>query len=226
MRVLASFDPGFLSEQARDYLWRHADEPPELQRIRERCEEEGLPVTGPDTGRTLATLAAAAGGGVQGRRPRALEVGTLYGYSALWILRGLGDEGVVDTLEFDDEHADTAESYLDKAGVADRVRVHRGPALDTLPDLGAPYDLVFLDAAKEEYGAYLDHALRVSRPGTLILADNVLWHGRVWDPQDAEESTDAIRGFNQRLREDERLMSTLLPVGDGLSLSVVRPGTR
>ncbi len=219
--LVASFDPGFLSEHARDYLWRHADEPPLLEGIRERCEAERLPVTGPDSGRTLATLAAAASSGVVDRAPRALEVGTLYGYSALWILEGLGDAGVVDTLEFDDEHADVAEANAAKAGAADRFQVHRGPALDTLPTLEGPYDLVFLDAAKEEYGAYLDHALRVSRPGTLIAADNVLWHGRVWDPEDMEPSTEAIREFNQRLREEDRLVSTLLPMGDGLSLSVV-----
>lgn len=215
-----SSSQGVLGNRAREYLWETADEPEHLRAIRVACEADGLPAVGPDTGAALAALAAAAGSR-RGRAPRALEVGTLFGYSALWILRGLPAGGRVVTVEREDDHADRAQEHFAEAGADDRVEVRRGEALDVLPDLEGPYDLMFLDAAKEEYPAYLDHAMAVASPGAIVCADNAFWQGRVWDPEVHDEDTEGVRTFNDRVREDDRLQPCFLPLGDGLAAAVV-----
>lgn len=215
-----SSSQGVVGDRARAYLWEAADEPEHLRAVRVACEADDLPVVGPDTGAALAALAAAAGSR-RDRPARALEVGALFGYSALWILQGFPDAGELVTVERDDDHADRTEANLEDAGVAHRSRVERGEALDVLPDLDGPFDLVFLDAAKEEYPAYLDHALRVASPGAVIAADNAFWQGNVWDPDVSDEPTEAVRTFNDRLRSDERLQPAFLPLGDGLATAVV-----
>ena len=107
------------------------------------------------------------------------------------------------------------------AGVADRVEILIGAALEVLPHLEGPYDLCFMDAVKSEYPSYLDHARRLVRSGGAICADNVLWQGTVSDPSVREPSTDAVREFNRRIFEDPGLVSHIVPVGDGLSVSIV-----
>lgn len=212
-----------IGDEARQYMWEASDEPDHLRAIRVACEADGLPVVGPDTGAALAALAAAAGAR-RGRPARALEVGTLFGYSALWVLRGLPADGRVVTVEREEDYARRAEENAREAGAGDRVEVRRGLALDVLPDLEGPFDVVFLDAAKEEYPAYLDHALEVASPGAVVAADNAFWQGNVWDPEVGDEATEAVRTFNDRLREDDRLQPTFLPLGDGLAAAVVRDG--
>ena len=171
---------------------------------------------GPDEGRLLQQLVAAV------RAERVLEVGTLFGYSAIWMARALPPHGRLDTIEYTDVHADAARTWVDRAGLGDRVEIHRGAALDVLPRLSGPYDVAFFDAAKAEYPAYLDHALRLVRPGGLILADNVLWLGRVADRTVNDPDISGIREYNRRIATDPRLMSTIVPVCDGLAISVVR----
>ncbi len=168
-----------------------------------------------EEGRLLATLVTLSGA------RRVLEVGTLFGYSGVWMARALGPGGHLDTVELSPLHAEAARGWFARAGLAGRVSVHEGPALEVLPGLDAGYDLAFFDAAKSEYCDYLDHALRLVRPGGLILADNVFWNGRVARDDAADPDVRGIRDYNARIAGDPRLTSTVIPVGDGLSVSVV-----
>lgn len=171
-----------------------------------------------EEGRLLSVLVTASGA------RRVLEVGTLFGYSGVWMARALPEDGRLDTIELSPVHAQAAQEWFDRAGLASRVTVHQGRALEVLARLQPGYDLAFFDAAKSEYCDYLDHALRLVRPGGLILADNVFWNGRVaGDAGGADPDVRGIRDYNARIASDPRLSSTVIPVGDGLSVSVVRP---
>jgi caffeoyl-CoA O-methyltransferase len=171
---------------------------------------------GAEQGRALAVLVASCGA------RRVLELGTLFGYSAIWIARALPRDGHLDTVELEPLHADAAEHWIREAGLADRVTVHRGAALEVARSLPGPYDVVFMDAVKTEYPAYLDEALRLVRPGGLILADNVHRGGAVADPDVRDEGAEAIRAYLRRIATDARLLSTVIDAGDGLAVSVVR----
>jgi caffeoyl-CoA O-methyltransferase len=186
-----------------------------LRALREDLERRGPAIqVSPETGRLLALLVRAAGA------TRVLEVGTLFGYSGVWMARELAEHGHLDTLELSDVHAEAAEAWFAEAGLADRVTVHRGAALDTLAGLEGPYDVVFLDAAKAEYVAYAEYAARLLRPGGTLLADNVIWSGRVGDPAVTDGDTEGIRRFHELITDDPLWDSTVLPVGDGVSVSV------
>ena len=159
-----------------------------------------------------------------------LEIGTLGGYSAIWLARGLAENGRLITLEYSPLHAEVARANIDRAGLTDRVEVRVGPAQSTLPQLAAenpePFDLIFIDADKPGYVEYLQWSLRLSRPGTLIIADNVVRDGRVIDPDDQEANVEGVRQFNQALAAESRVSATILQtVGskgyDGLAISVV-----
>ncbi len=168
-----------------------------------------------DTGAFLATLVRASGA------RRVLEVGTLMGYSAVWMARALPADGHLDTLELVDAHADFAEGLLRDAGLDERVTVHRGLAIETLRTLEGPYDLVFIDADKGGYVDYLERALELVRPGGVIVADNVSWSGRVADPGNEEPDTLALRRYHDAITGNSRLHSNVLPIGDGVAVSVV-----
>ena len=159
-----------------------------------------------------------------------LEIGTLGGYSAIWLARGLAENGRLITLEYSPLHAEVARANIDRAGLTDRVEVRVGPAQSTLPQLAAenpePFDLIFIDADKPGYVEYLQWSLRLSRPGTLIIADNVVRDGRVIDPDDQEANVEGVRQFNQALAAESRVSATILQtVGskgyDGLAIAVV-----
>jgi predicted O-methyltransferase YrrM len=169
-----------------------------------------------DTGALLATLVRASGA------RRILEVGTLFGYSAVWMARALPADGHLDTLELVDAHADFAAQLCDDAGLTDRVQVHRGPAIESLADLEGPYDLVYIDADKAGYVAYLERALELVRPGATIIADNVAWSGRVADADNDEPDTLALRRYLEFASAHPRLDTNVLPIGDGVAISVVR----
>jgi predicted O-methyltransferase YrrM len=190
-----------------------------LNALREEADRAGLPPISitPRAGRVLQVLLRAIGA------RRVLEIGTLGGYSAIWMARAMGDDGEILTLEIDSAHAEFARRYLDRAGLADRVTVRVGRALDLLPALdGEQFDAVFIDADKEPMPTYLDWALRLTRKGGMIFADNALWAGRVADPEVNDTATAAVREFNRRLSTDPRIEATVLPVGDGLAVAVVR----
>jgi caffeoyl-CoA O-methyltransferase len=171
-------------------------------------------MTHPDVGRLLWTLAAASGG-------TALEIGTFVGISAAWIADGLPPGGVLDTLDVDAETAADTRAWLDGTPTGERVRIHVGPALETLAGLAeAAYGLCYVDADKTAYPEYLEEAVRVVRPGGWIVADNVLSGGRIADPAADDPSVEAMRRFTRAAFDHPRLRTVLLPVGDGVTLSL------
>jgi predicted O-methyltransferase YrrM len=161
---------------------------------------------------------------------RVLEIGTLGGYSTLWMARGLPEDGKIVTLEFDPHHADIARENMRNAGVLDRIDLRVGRAIDNLPALEntafAPFDLIFIDADKESYPEYLEWALKLSRPGTVIVADNVVRDGKVIDADCDGRDIQGIRRFTELLAAEPRLSATVLQtVGvkgyDGFALALV-----
>jgi predicted O-methyltransferase YrrM len=209
-----------IDERLSAYLDGLARIPPEIAELHRQMEgdEHAQMMTHPDLGALLAVLVRASGGRA------VLEVGTFVGTSAAWMAHALAPGGRLDTLEADTARAERAEAFLAGAGVADRVRVHRGPALQTLPLLpDGDYDLCYIDADKPGYVAYLEHAARLVRPGGLILADNVLAGGRVArEPSERDESAAALAEFTRAAMAHPRLETAVLTVGDGVTLSVVR----
>jgi predicted O-methyltransferase YrrM len=153
-----------------------------------------------------------------------VEIGTGAGVSGLWLLGGMPSDGVLTTIDVEPEHQRAAREAFAEAGVpGNRARVISGRALDVLPRLtDGAYDLVLCDAAKEEYEDYLQQALRLLRSGGVVAFDNALWHDRVADPAQRDETTTAIRELGRRVRDDEQLTSCMLPVGDGLLVAVKR----
>ncbi len=207
-----------MDESTEAYLRaRHWQEDDLLRELREDLERRGPTIqVSVETGRLLAVWTAAVGA------RRVLEVGTLFGYSGVWIARALPSDGSLDTLELSDVHADAAEEWFARAGVADRVTVRRGAALSTLAQLEGPYDMVFLDAAKAEYVEYARHAARLLRTGGSLLADNAIWSGRIADPAVTDDDTEGIRRFHEHIAEDPAWDATVLPVGDGVAVAVKR----
>ncbi|GMA50054.1 O-methyltransferase [Alicyclobacillus contaminans] len=193
-----------------------------LRTVRQRIADAGLPAisVAPELGRLLTLLVKTA------RAETVLEIGALGGYSGICLARGLGPEGKLISLELKPEFAELARDNLADAGLADKVEYRVGPALDSLAQLareGWRFDVVFIDADKPNYPQYLDYALALSRPGTLILADNVLLGDRVLDETLPHPSPVAMRTFNQRMKANPRLEATLLPVHDGFSIARVLP---
>jgi len=189
-----------------------------LREIRERSARAGLPdiqVAGLDA-RHLEVLARLSGA------RRAVEIGTLGGYSGVSILRGLPPEGRLDTCEIDPAHARVAEESFRRAGFAERARIHLGPALEGLRKLEpeGPFDLVFIDADKESYPQYLDWAARNLRRGGVVIADNVFLFGHLADQGQASESLVAMRAFHQRLAAGGEFRATVVPTGEGLTVAV------
>lgn len=150
-----------------------------------------------------------------------VEIGTFTGYSSICFARGLPDDGRLLALDVSDEWTSVARRYWERAGVADKITLRLGPALDSLRELPREprFDLAFLDADKEGYVDYWEELVPRVRPGGLILADNTLSHGRVVDTTNTSPAVQGIRDFNRRLVEDDRVTQVLLPIGDGLTLA-------
>jgi caffeoyl-CoA O-methyltransferase len=169
-------------------------------------------LTGTIEGRFLQFLVFAVGA------RRVLELGTYSGYSAISMAAALPDGGRIDTCEVDETHAEVARRYIDEAGFSDRITIHLGPALETLARLEGEFDFVFIDADKENYVNYYEAVLPRLSQGGLIAADNTLWSGRVIDESEQSEGTVAIRAFNEHVRGDDRVVSVMLTVRDGVTL--------
>lgn len=172
-------------------------------------------------GRMLALFVRMAGAS------RVLEIGTLGAYSTIWMARALSGHGEVVTIEADPDHARVARDNVARAGLADRVVLHTGPALEVLPTLTGPFDLVFIDADKPNNPHYLQWALALSRPGTVIVGDNVVRGGAVADEGSADGNVRGVRTFLQMIADEPRLEATAIQtVGekgwDGFVLAVVR----
>ncbi len=189
---------------------------PALEAIEAAAEPEGIPIVDRATGRVLSALAA-------GRR-HIVEIGTAFGFSTLWLALGQPADGTIVTIDPDRSRTDLARGWWRQAGIPDdRITVVNAPALDAFasaePALAGPFDLAFIDALKPEYSRYLEAIVQRLAPGALILADNVLWSGRVSGDRSAapdDERTNALRTFDTAVLADPRVSATILPVGDGL----------
>ncbi len=199
---------------AEDYL----AEDEVLQAARARAQEVGVAPIGPGGGAVLRFLAASLGARA------VVEVGTGTGVSGVWLLRGMRPDGVLTSVDVEAEHQRLAREAFTEAGVPhNRARLIAGAALEVLPRLAdGQYDLVFADGAKQEYSDYLEQAVRLLRPGGVVAFDNALWRDRVADPAQRDPDTVAIRELGKAVRDDERLVPALLPVGDGLLVAVKR----
>ena len=213
---------GDMGERLSEYVsGQFAEEGEVLAELRSEIGRRGLPEIhiSAEVGRLLQVLLTAVGA------ERVLEVGTLGGYSALWMARALPANGRLVTLEIDPERADLAREFIDRAGLGAVVEVRVGDARALMAEMVEakvePYDAVFIDADKESYVEYLERSLQLVRPGGLILADNAFRDGRVLD-DDPDEATRGVLDYNRRVAEDDRLISTILPVRDGVAVSVVR----
>lgn len=189
-----------------------------LTDARARAAELNATPIGPGGGAALRFLAAML------NARNVVEIGTGCGVSGVWLMRGMRDDGVLTSVDIEPEHQRRAKEAFAAAGIAtQRVRLIPGSALEVLPRLtDGHYDLVFADGDKREYPSYLEQALRLLRPGGVVAFDNSLWHDKVADPTVRDADTTAIRETLNAAREDERLVSVLLPVGDGLLVAQKR----
>lgn len=198
-------------------------ESPLQQRLRQETAllpEAGMQI-GADQGALLALLVRLLGA------RQALEIGTFTGYSALAVAAALPDSGRLVTCDVSEEWTRVARRYWEAAGVAQKIELRLGPAMETLQQLlreRGPhwFDFAFIDADKPAYDAYYEACLKLIRPGGLIALDNMLWSGAVADPADQEPSTSAIRALNLKIRDDPRVDACLLTVGDGVVLASPR----
>ncbi len=210
-----------LSEPLHSYILEHSLREHDILR-RLRIETGALPLgsmqIAPDQGQFLALLVR-----LMSAR-KALELGVFTGYSSLAIALALPEDGRLVSCDINEEWTAIARRYWQEAGVAHKIELKLAPAAQTLEALlsageAGSFDFVFIDADKQNYSCYYDLALELLRPGGLIAIDNVLWSGRVADPQDRAASTRAIRAFNAKLRDDSRIDLSIVPIGDGLTLA-------
>ena len=212
----------YISERLYDYILENTlRDRPHYKALREETRE--LPNAhmqiSPDQGQFMALLAKLIGA------TKAVEVGTFTGYSALVVAEALPDDGRLVACDIDDEMPAIGAGYWKDAGVAQKIDLRIGPAVESLDAMIAAgeagtYDMAFIDADKENYRLYYERCLELLRKRGLILIDNVLWRGRTADPSSTEESPVAIRNLTKRMQADERVEFSLIPVGDGLSLAV------
>jgi caffeoyl-CoA O-methyltransferase len=202
-----------LEQYLSEHYWSEDDL---LREVRADIEQRGPTIqVSAEAGRLLALLVRAAGA------TRVLEVGTLFGYSGIWMARELGLGGHMDTIEIEKLHADAAEHWFERAGLADRVTVHRGAGLDVLATLPGPYDVAFIDADKRTYPEYIRLSLERLRPGGIVIADNAIRRGRIVLADD-DVDMEGTRGMHDLLAGDSNLVATTVPVGDGLAIAVKR----
>lgn len=213
-----------LSDTLTAYLRQVSLREPELL-TRLRDETSHLPMSGmqisPEQGQFMQWLVKALG------IRRAIEVGVFTGYSSLCVALAMPDDGRIIACDINEEWTTIAQRYWQEAGVAHKIELRLAPALDTLDlmianQLTGSFDFAFIDADKTAYQDYYERALSLIRPGGLIAIDNTLWNGSVVDDSNQTDDTCAIRQFNQRVHDDQRIDISLLPIGDGLTLALKR----
>ncbi|MEN6455701.1 MAG: O-methyltransferase [Prolixibacteraceae bacterium] len=204
-------------KKLEDYIFSHSEEEDEV--LKELDRETNLHVLNPRMlsghlqGKLLEMFSRMIG------PEQVLEIGTYTGYSAICLARGLKEGGQLHTIEIDDELESIAGKYFIKAGLDDKIVQHIGPAVEIIPTLHQTFDLIFLDADKLEYCTYFDLVFDKLRPGGFILADNVLWNGKVLEtPSVKDGQTLGIIQFNEKIKNDPRVSQVILPLRDGLML--------
>lgn len=211
----------FLPPDLEEYVARNSQaEPPLLTALTRETHLKVIQprmIMGHVQGRVLSMLSKI-------RAPQyILEVGTYTGYSAICLAEGLSKGGVLHTIEVNEELHALQRKYFDQSGYGHQMVQHTGDALDIIPTLEVCFDLVFIDAQKVTYEAYFEAALKKTKPGSVILSDNVLWSGKVVDAAAASDTaTAALRAYNEKLKSDPRVETVILPIRDGLTLSRVR----
>ena len=209
----------FFPEPLENYINQHSSAPSTLLQELERdthlrCLMPQM-CSGHQQGRLLALLSKML-------RPKSiLEIGTFTGYSALCLAEGLTDDGHLHSIDNNAEIMDMAQSYVDRSPYREQITLYEGPGLDWIQRLDQPWDLVFIDADKENYPRYLEALLPKLQVGAIILADNVLWSGKVADPEADDDETKALRSYNRMVMENPRLEAMILSVRDGISLARV-----
>ncbi|HYT82670.1 MAG TPA: O-methyltransferase [Gemmatimonadales bacterium] len=206
-----------MDERLQQYVTElFAVEDPILAAIRARHAAAELPPIhiSPDEGKLLGLLLLAI------QASTVLEIGSLGGYSGVWLARALPANGRLTTIEKDPRHARIARQAFAEAGLEARVRLIEGAALDVLPTLTPGFDAVFVDADKEPLAQYFDWSMRLLRPGGLLLCDNAFFHGAAIDPADRSGAAEGVRAFNRLAANDPRLVATIVPVRDGLVVGV------
>jgi len=184
-----------------------------FQEMEAQAAREGIPVSDPEVGQLLEILARSLAA------RRILEVGTAIGYGTLWLARGAPAATIV-TLDRDGDRLGRARAFLERAGVADRVELIEGEALESLMRLDGDFDLIYIDADKVGYRRYLDQGLQRLRVGGLVVADNLLWKGKVADPEaEEDDATRALRAFNGYLLSHPQLSAVIVPLGDGVGIA-------
>lgn len=205
--------------QLEEYLEAHTTAPDavlqELYRHTYLHEMNPRMMSGPVQGKFLQLLCQIL------KPQRVLEIGTYTGYAAICIARGLPEDGRLITIEANKEYEDTLRHYFDKAQVSEKIELILGDAKTVIPTLNETFDFIFLDADKMSYPSYYNLVMEKVRPGGLILADNVLWDGKVLNAQTKERDTQALIAFNDMVQNDPRVENVLLPIRDGLMMTRV-----
>jgi predicted O-methyltransferase YrrM len=209
----ARIDAIIQREQAEYLNGLMSQDDPLLAEMETYAADHRVPIADPEVARFIEITAR-----ITGAR-KALEIGMAIGYSVVHLARGMGEGSLVVTIEPSDEMIDAASGYLERAGVFSRVRIEKGEALQVMPQLNENFDLLFIDALKEEYSEYLDLGLSRLRTGGVVIVDNLLWGGRV-ATGDTDSSTSALREFNRYFMEHPQLRAVVLSVGDGLGYAV------
>ncbi len=213
-----------LNDRVYDYfLSVSLREPAILQQLREETSSHprSMMQIAPDQGQFLALLIQLIGA------KKALEIGVFTGYSSLSVALALPEDGKIIACDVSEEYTSIARRYWQAAGVSDKINLRIQPAIQTLDELlveglAGTFDFAFIDADKENYDNYYERCLKLIRQGGLIAIDNVLWSGQVADPNIQDKSTTAIRAFNKKLHQDERITLSMIPIADGLSLAIKR----
>lgn len=205
-----------LSPVLQDYLLavslRESETARELRRLTGERDDSSMQIA-PEQGQFMAFLLK-----LMGAR-RVLEIGTYTGYSALVMAESLPEDGRVVTLDRNEKTTGVAREFWEKAGVSHKIELRLGPARETLKELTGTFDFVFIDADKTNYGFYYEHALKLMEPGGLIVLDNMLWGGQVANPHADDPDTLALKALNRKIRDDDRVDLSLLPVADGITLA-------
>lgn len=208
----------FLPEVLDNYIVSHSEQEPELlqQLTRETYQKVLQPImlSGPYQGRVLSMISKLV-------NPKSiLELGTFTGYATLCLAEGLQKDGVIHTIDINEELYDFQRKYFDKSDYGHQIIQHLGNALDIIPGLETSFDLVFIDADKPNYSNYFHLIIDKLNSGGIILSDNVLWHGKVVEELNAKDiSTKAVLDYNRLLKEDNRIETVVLPIRDGLTIS-------